>query len=282
MTEQSEKQPGQAPSTEPFQTPEAPNPGDAVAVTAPSRKRTPPGQAPPVPAAQYDFDPEDVQRSRANVFSPAMTLNRPALGRLSAMGTDLLGDCAIATGLGVRQPVKLKVTFSKDNKWCFLMPVHSTATRAIKVTYNRGQAYLNLWGPFEGKDKIVEKGYRELYDLWMTEEPITIHDQTGFALYFSMESYERESLSKRDDEPAATAKSTTTADATKSKKSEKASPKGEGDSTEESLLEIYETELADKAEHELVLLGMIDQKDAQIKALEERLKALEAKLTQGK
>jgi hypothetical protein len=296
MAKRSENQPNEAEGvqTNAPQSPEVEatltNPIDTVAATGPSAGAPSPKGKSPVPSPVADFDPDAVTRTRANVLTPIVSISRPALGRFTAMGTELLGDCAIANGLGIREPVKAKVTFSEDYRWCFLMPVHHTATKAIKISYSKGQAHINLWGPFEGRNKIVEKGYRESYDLYMTDDPIKIHDVTGYALYFSMETFEKELQSKRDGEPLAIGESALERSNQASKPSPapqaasqaaNASATSAPEPAKDAGVEQLEVELAEAAESTKLYLDMLDQKDAQIKELKEQLKALQEGLGKG-
>lgn len=291
LAKRSDEQPNESTEVSPkqqFQIPEAgpkiPNPSDTIAISLPKPGVNPMGKS-PKPSPTADFDPDSAARPRANALPPTMTINRPALGRFSVTGTDLFGDGAIANGLGVRTPVKMRVGFSEDYRWCFMMPVHHTVDKSIDVTYHKGQAHFNMWLPFEGLNKIVEKGYRENYDLWITDEPVEIHGVSGYALYFSMETYKRESVSERDGvtTPAGQSTKTTTP---KSKPESKAShaadstttPTGQAAKTESPTeLQMMAEELAEAESDKTLYLDLLDQKDKQIKELQAQLEALQGK-----
>lgn len=247
--------------------PKIPNPGDTIAISLPKRGANPLGK-PPAPSPKADFDPDNVTRTRANVLSPTLTLTRPALGRCTSAGTDLVGDCAIANGLGIRQPVKMLVGFSEDYRWCFLMPVHHTTPKSIEVTYNKGVANINLWRPFEGLNKIVEKGYRESYELWMTEEPVEVHKVKGYALYFSMETFETESVSARDGVTPVAGRST---------KSTTAKQKSTGQAPDSTTTPEDSDDETITQDDFLIMADALAEKDAQIKALQAQLDALKPK-----
>jgi hypothetical protein len=165
-----------------------------------------PKEKPLLSTGMDDYDPDALQRTRANQHDPVVTMHRPARGRMSVLGTELVGDCAIKNELGNREPTRALVTRSRDRKWFFIMPSHHKANKAVEITYQNKQACLNLFGPFQDMGRMVEKGYKEHYYLEMTDEPMMIHGVTGYALYFSLAEYGKEPISQRDesdDEPTA-------------------------------------------------------------------------------
>lgn len=206
------------------------------------------------------FDPSSFQKVRGNQLDAAIVLYPPAIGRVSTIGTGLIGECALANGLGTQEPVKVFVGFSEDNTLVFLMPVGSKATRGVDVTYHKGRAMISLWQAFD-ESKRVEEGYREYYGLWRTPEPVTIHETTGWAVYFSMEHREKEQASTRE---------TTEAEAQPKAKKAKAKAKAP--------VEEAKTEAADEVDQEQwseVYDEIIAEQDLKLKELEKRLKAYE-------
>lgn len=282
MAKRSAKDPNQPADVPPqkFQIPEVepkiPNPADSIAISLPGKPGVNPDGKAPKPSPKADFNPDNATRPKANVLAPTLTINRPAQGRFSVTATDLLGDCAIANGLGNRTPVKVTVSFSDDNRWCFMMPVHHTSDKALEVTYTKGQAYVNFWLPFEGINKIVQKGYREVYDVWMTDEEVPIHGVFGYALYFSMEKFKEETVSPRDGDAVPAEPSTkTTSGKAKTAKKESETP----DSTDEPEDSDDETVTQDDF---LLMAQVLREKDAQIKQLQEQLEALKPKTDEKK
>lgn len=158
-----------------------------------------PKERPTFPTPAGDYDPESMQRARANQSDAIITLRRPAHGRTSALGTDLLGDCATANNLGTRQPLKALISKSEDKKWFFIMPTHHKSNKAVKISYSKGLASMNLFGPFDEMGRLVEKGFRESFALAMTTEQVTIHGVKGFALYFNLTQFLKESIQERDE-----------------------------------------------------------------------------------
>lgn len=249
--------------------PKLPQDGDVTAHKAPAAK-----VKPSLPSGIYDFDPDQVQREQANQLPPHIAISRPTMSRINALGTDLLGTCAMANKLGTLQPVKVYITFSDDRRWCFLMPVDSEATKGLKVVYRRKQASINLWKPFQ---RSVEKGYTEVYSLDMTEEPITILDVKGYALYFDLATVDKQPIQERE-EPAPSAKASGKTKASRSTAKSDATTSGQttteetADTPAEAAAEIRRlNEAIDKRDEQL------EELDSQIDELEKRLNAYREK-----
>jgi hypothetical protein len=198
----------------------------------------------------------------------------------------------MANELGTREPVKALISFSSDRKWGFIMPVHPTATKGVKITYQRKEAHINFWGAFQEFSRTVEKGFREYYQLEITDEPITIHGMKGYALFFSLEEYEKEPISERDE----TAESATTR-VKVSGKSAKSGPTAkagaesntsgpESAATETTPATAPEPSGAPEAEEDNFALAlqelneMLDNREATIEELKARLKGYEEKFGQ--
>lgn len=274
----------------PFQIPEVtpapPGPWEQVAATAPrlpdlsgptpSSPPTAHKVKPTLPTGVQDFRDDEVEREKPNLLSPLMTLRRPAMSQLTTLGTELLGDCAMANALGTRDPIKALVTFSDDKKWLFFMPVGPKANNAVDITYSKKLASINFWKPFQKSGKVVQKGYKEYYALEMTEEPIVILGVKGFALYCSLEHFQEEAIQRR--EPSTTAgkssrrrispqrtAGTTTPTVTAQGAAEAADATPSDPAVEADLPELSAGDRAYET--------MLDERDAKIKELEKQLKA---------
>jgi hypothetical protein len=262
--------------------PELTLPIDEVAATVPklpengSSPLSPPAKAKPKftpPAKARDFDPTQHQKVRRGQLENVMVLYPPAHARFSTIATSLLGDCAIANGLGNREPAKVFVSFNEEGTLCFLMPVGPKASKGVDVSYTAQRAVISLWASFEEMGKVVRDGFRQIYALERTEEPVTIHETTGYALYFSLEEYDVEEIGTREATPAG---ATTDRPKRRAKKSETANPEPASAKIETS------TEPADPAEPEDELSAleraqesMLEARDDKIYELEQRLKAYE-------
>lgn len=272
-------------ASKPFQIPEVtstpPEPWETIAASVP---KLPPNDdvtahavpvqkaKPTLPSGIYDFDPDAVQRDKASVLPPAMAISRPARGRVNLLGTDLLGDCAMANKLGTRQPVKVYVTFSDDRRWLFLMPVDSEATKALEVSYRKKVASINLWKPLQ---RSVEKGYNEIYALDMTDTPITAHGVKGYALYIDLAHPDTQPIQERDESaPAAEVPGKTKA--TKKTSAATSAPgKADGATTPTSTDPAEEIRRLNKSIDERD--EMLDERDTEIDELLKRLHAYEEK-----
>lgn len=232
---------------------------------------------PPMPTGKADYDPEAVQRTKATLDFPLLTMTRPVNSRLNTLATELLGRCAMANELGLREATHALVTFSDDRQWLFLMPTvkHS---KAVEINYHKKQAHLNLWKPFEESGKMVEKGYKEIYALEMTEEPITIHGVSGFALYIYLVEPKKESIQPRPEgtsrrpskkENAKTSASTTAKVPSTNAGSTTASPAEESEQ-----LQKLRKELTERDEKLDARDAEIDELMAQLQAYRERFGSL--------
>lgn len=237
-----------------------------------------PTERPTFPTPAGDYDPEAMQRARANQSDAVITLRRPAHARTTALGAELLGDCAIANELGTRQPVKALISKSDDKKWFFIMPSHHKSNKAVKITYNKGLANINLFGPFDEMGRLVEKGFRESFALAITQEPVTIHGVKGFALYFSLTHSLKESIKERPSTPGTTRtpkqpsrKQSATPEATATADSSPAAQEQQGPAT-------HKTEGEAQSVLERINDEMLAERDDKIHDLEQKLKEYEKKL----
>jgi hypothetical protein len=220
---------------------------------------TKPAMRPPT----HGFDPTTVVKKRSTQLDAVITLYPPAMGRTSSLGTSLLSQCALANGLGNQEPSKVHVGFSEDKTQVFLMPVGPLANLGVEVSYYQGRALISLWQAFQESGKVVEDGFREQYNLWKTDKPVTIHGTTGYAAYFSMEHRDKERISTRGVKVSEVAPKPKKASAAK------------GAATTSAAKE--ETETPDQALWEDVYIDIIGEREEQIKELEKRLKEYEQK-----
>lgn len=295
MAKRTDKRPGDGAQSPSFQIPEVtaslPNPWDEIAASVPRIPVTGEVTAadvqakpkPTYPTGTDDYDPDELQRRRANQYGPCLIMERPARSRASTLGTDLLGTCAMANELGSREPTKALISFSADRKWCFVMPVHHQTAKGVKITYQRKEAHLNFWGPFEQIARTVEKGYREYYELEMTDELVTIHGVKGFALYFSLVKYGKEPVSEGEGRGTARTKESSSTRAKSASKSSPASAATTTPAADGRANAPAETAGSPEAEADHYaaamqeLTEMLDSRDAQIEEIEAKLKAYEEK-----
>lgn len=164
------------------------------------------------------FDPTLPAKVRQDQLDEVIVFTPPAAARLSALATRLLGECAIANGLGTQEPVKAFLGYSEDRTQYSIMPVGPKATKGVELNYIDGLASLTFRQVFQETSKYVEDGYREYYPVWKTDSPIELHETTGWALYFSIEQRKRERIQSRE-ETAETPKAKTKKSTTDAKES---------------------------------------------------------------
>lgn len=217
------------------------------------------------------FDPTGAKKKRSSQHDSVITLTTPVTARTSVLGTNLLGECSMANGLGNQEPVKVHVGFSDDNTQVFLQPVGPLANLGVEVTYHQGSATIALWQAFQDEGmggKVVEEGYREQYDLWRSDGPVTIHGTTGYAVWFSLEHRERERISSREGTSSDGAPKAKKATATKEK------AKKAGASAEEDLDATAE---ADRAALSDIYDEIAAEREMEIEELKKKLKQYEEK-----
>lgn len=163
---------------------------------------------PPLRPIAGAFDPTQPQKIRQDQLDEVIVFYPPAAAKLSALGTRLLGQCAIANGLGTHEPVKVFLGYSDDRTQYSIMPVGPKATKGVEVTYVDGLASLSFRQVFAETGKVVEEGYREYYPVWKTDIPIEAHETTGWAIYFSIEQRKRERIQSREETAEAAAPKT--------------------------------------------------------------------------
>lgn len=265
-----------------------PNPWDEIAASA---QHTPleltaglvkPRTKPDLVAPLEDFDPDAAQRKRANQSDPSLTIYRPARGRMSVLGTDLMGNCAVKNELGHREPTRAVISKSTDRKWFFIMPTHHKAGKSVEITYQDKQACINLFAPFDEMGKLVPKGYRQSFYLEITDEPMTIQGITGYALYFSLTEYKEEAISPREEaEGAPPAPEKKSSKAKGSKKSPDAPSTPTAEAAEAAPSAVAGTP---NEEHGALLVQelneMINSRDAEIEEIKAQLKAYKERFGQ--
>ncbi|HLO02672.1 MAG TPA: hypothetical protein VK191_06160 [Symbiobacteriaceae bacterium] len=241
-----------------------------------------PKERPTFPTPAGDYDPESMHRARANQSDAIITLRRPAHSRTTTLGTELIGDCAVLNQLGTRQPQKVLISKSDDKKWFFIMPTHHKSNKAVKIRYSKGLANINLFGPFDEMGRLVEKGFRESFALAITSEPVTIHGVKGFALYFSLTQFLKESIKERDEETAeGSVKTTKKRAATAQTQSPTPEITAETASAQPATAPEATEPAAEDEEYsalERINEQMLADSDEKIRELERKLKAYEKKL----
>jgi hypothetical protein len=158
----------------------------------------PGGGVSPKPGKGKTFDPRSVEKTRPNQLDSVMVLNHPAMGNFSALATNRMANVAIANGLGNERPTTCLISFSEDNQYMFIMPCMPGHDMQVEIKYDGALAALiNLWKPFAPMGKSARKGMREYYPVEMTEEPVEIEDQKGFALYVHLVAIKEEPVKSR-------------------------------------------------------------------------------------
>lgn len=156
---------------------------------------------PKLPAPGKAFDPRAIEKTESNMLDSVMVLTHPAQSAWSTRATNRLSIVAIANGLGNERPERALAQFSDDNEYLFIMPVIDHA-KAIQISYDGDQsAIINLRKVFTSIHRTATKGMREYYSVEATDEPVTIEDETGFALWSHLVAIDEQPIKPRPRKP---------------------------------------------------------------------------------
>lgn len=133
------------------------------------------------------FDPAEVRSD--NQRGNEITVGQYARAVASALVAKMLMEVSSANNsTAVRPTHVIPAVHPADKNLVLLVPVHSgDSPSARKILYHRSSFQINLRAVFKGLNRLPVPGYRDIYTVTRTKEPIKLGNLTGHALVIKVD-----------------------------------------------------------------------------------------------